>query len=882
MKRVAAAILSLLLISVCSYPAFSGTLTTNEFLAKLRLGARGETEKNAFDAGLDRVDARLGKEIWVGDPKYGSTFQQAVTAIGATPAILRVPSGTHNIAADLTLPATLALKPERGALISVAGGATLTIGNFIDPGLFQVFADANADNSKGVKFAKGAVPLVRPEWWGARADGSGAGAQATANKTGITKALYAGGANIWPVTVQLASGQYDTDGTISMPAGASLIGAGMPREASTHGSRINLLSDAGCHIITAMAGVNSGSTVRDLGLYGGDNANGTLYDGLSITVGNCWNIINVSSWGGLRWAVNCPAYGQGTRAIIRGCQFRSRSGVNLQWDSLVEGNEIMPGIGAIVSNYDFATDTAWTKGAGWTISGGKANHAAGATETLSQSVKYIQAGETYNVWFTVSNRTAGSATVSLGSAAGSARSGNSTAAGLTYCEELTPNASGIVTLAITPTSDFDGKIDDVRVHHGSGVRFNGSGNVCGNNIIFGDAWAMVGIDFAASCESSTTTGNRVDSSDYNVKIYAQAGVINGNAFLGARRHGLLVPVSRPLQNTLITDNKFDGNGSFHDAVQGGYGFYLAGYESASVIRNNHFSGNYTGAIYSTQLPDSVNDHNLTEANAGADIQVSSLPALPYAYNYANVGAGKYFRTNAGSSAKIGRLKGGCRGKEVVITLGETNTKLEQFNTRADGTHGHIYTCFATGNAWSGNLVGATSSWAYFGATPTVGDCIYFGDVGESGAWKGSGERICGLRIYNATPAVTGGAGNLTWEYWNGSAWATLSVSTVDIFSPAAGYQSLKFSPPADSVPVNLNALGLGGTPPDTGPRNWIRCRVTGTTGFTNAGANNTNGAGLSYLKLNGDFGPLTTGQTGTISLRKLDNGVWTEVSRFIN
>jgi len=64
-----------------SIPAWAGTTTTNGFLYLPSLGASGIDEKNLFDGGLNRVDTRLGKEIWVGDPNYGTTLSTAVTTV---------------------------------------------------------------------------------------------------------------------------------------------------------------------------------------------------------------------------------------------------------------------------------------------------------------------------------------------------------------------------------------------------------------------------------------------------------------------------------------------------------------------------------------------------------------------------------------------------------------------------------------------------------------------------------------------------------------------------------------------------------------------------------------------------------------------------------
>jgi hypothetical protein len=112
-------LLTLLGAFLLATSAFGGAWTTNQFAYKPALGARGEAEKAVFDSGLDRVDARLGKEYWVGDPALGATLQDAVTALGGTTAVLRLPAGTHAIDDALNVPANITLAPERGAVISI-------------------------------------------------------------------------------------------------------------------------------------------------------------------------------------------------------------------------------------------------------------------------------------------------------------------------------------------------------------------------------------------------------------------------------------------------------------------------------------------------------------------------------------------------------------------------------------------------------------------------------------------------------------------------------------------------------------------------------------------------------------------------------------------
>jgi hypothetical protein len=124
MKKIIICLLGLPLLCALSGFAWGGDLTANQFFYKPGLGARGTLEKDSFTAGLERVDARLGKEVWVGDPKFGTSIQNAVTAVGVNKVTLRVPAGTHSIAADFVTPANIVLKPELGAIFAVADGKT--------------------------------------------------------------------------------------------------------------------------------------------------------------------------------------------------------------------------------------------------------------------------------------------------------------------------------------------------------------------------------------------------------------------------------------------------------------------------------------------------------------------------------------------------------------------------------------------------------------------------------------------------------------------------------------------------------------------------------------------------------------------------------------
>lgn len=119
------------------------------------------------------------------------------------------------------------------------------------------------------------------------------------------------------------------------------------------------------------------------------------------------------------------------------------------------------GLGSnLLTNGTFDSDTAWTKGAGWSIAGGVAVRIPDAsTSGLSQAAAFV-AGRTYRVTFTVSGFAAGQFLAQF--TGGTTRSGTARTANGTYVEDLLAN-TGNVSFRIFATGVTNGIIDNVSV-----------------------------------------------------------------------------------------------------------------------------------------------------------------------------------------------------------------------------------------------------------------------------------------------------------------------------------------------------------------------------------------------------------------------------------
>jgi len=113
---------------------------------------------------------------------------------------------------------------------------------------------------------------------------------------------------------------------------------------------------------------------------------------------------------------------------------------------------ITPTLGSdVIVNGDFDTDTDWTKGTGWSISGG-VGVASAATGQLYQTT--ITSGKWYQETFDVSTYTSGSVRAYIG--------GNALIAYTTTGSKLDTGRAGTTTIGLNDSS-FTGSVDNVSV-----------------------------------------------------------------------------------------------------------------------------------------------------------------------------------------------------------------------------------------------------------------------------------------------------------------------------------------------------------------------------------------------------------------------------------
>ena len=166
----------------------------------------------------------------------------------------------------------------------------------------------------------------------------------------------------------------------------------------------------------------------------------------------------------------------------------------------------------LVTNGDFATDSGWTKGSNWTISGGKAN-SNGSGLIYQTSVSYVD-GKTYKVTFDA-NITSGAGTVRLGNTSTSTSFANG--ANEFYLQTNTNNTTRYI---FFQGISLNGSIDNVSVKEALNADFdftrNSSATRVGSNGLIQDVASNIPrIDYTGGVGSWKFEPQRTNSITYS-------------------------------------------------------------------------------------------------------------------------------------------------------------------------------------------------------------------------------------------------------------------------------------------------------------------------------------------------------------------------------
>jgi hypothetical protein len=204
------------------------------------------------------------------------------------------------------------------------------------------------------------------------------------------------------------------------------------------------------------------------------------------------------------------------------------------------GNELLTN-GSFTSNLSY-----WTVGANWAWNTGGALHTTGSIETLTQSID-VTSGSIYQVAITMSGRTAGDITFQLGSLNYAFSSATSALVNTTEYKTFTATSSTTLAFTITPTSTFNGKIDDVSIkaltpntvtsvssiNNSAGLLSSETrANVTLNNLFFGlnsgksNSTGFSNMGYGNNCLANNTTGYQNNAQGFESMYVNTTGYSN--------------------------------------------------------------------------------------------------------------------------------------------------------------------------------------------------------------------------------------------------------------------------------------------------------------------------------------------------------------------
>ncbi len=572
--------------------------------------------------------------------RVGKTdFHKVLASLGAsTPGVLKW-SGNYLITADLTIPAHITLHPEDRATLTLAPGTTLNMQGGIAAGLRTVFIDNSGSPAKGVKFARGAVAYVRPEWWGARGDGNASEERKNSNATAINQAIAAlancGG------TVKF-SGQYRVNRTMTMRSWVHLAGEA-PMQVFTNAPRATEIISNNCTLFDAggAASLENFSVKNIIFSSTAPKSAEPLY-ALNFNASRDTRSITIEGCQFTGWNNNLHAAGiNGTLHIfhiINNGFFQCAHAVQgMLYDSLVMMNE---------------------------LDGGGPHVMVWRAKSYAVGDQVRPTDDKLNGFYYECTR--------AGAAGGSQPQWPAK-------EGARVTDGGVIWTARTGPA---------------ALYYFGAKNTIGKNI-----FNAGGIVTSAGAADNVIEGNLFDTIlGYGFKHNGGAArlTLANNNFTNCALDGINISNG----NCTIIGNTFNLIGTAGNTV-GGYGVNLNTYQLDSIVKNNTFGKCALGKVNSTFSGVFNNlrfNGGVVEDNIGIDVG-GSIPTLP-AGAAPNVSTAGVYKSNA--NGQIINLINNCPGKRLRLVLADTGTSLNTWGIDA-GAKVYACDQSAGSRGWSENL-----------------------------------------------------------------------------------------------------------------------------------------------------------------------------------
>lgn len=270
------------------------------------------------------------------------------------------------------------------------------------------------------------------------------------------------------------------------------------------------------------------------------------------------------------------------------------------------------------------------------------------------------------------------------------------------------------------------------------------------------------------------------------------------------------------------------------------------YSARSAIWNTS-GGHVTLDIVGGNEPSVYNSGtSTTTVNISVPIEITNLTEGSYAVMIGDGGAEDGNILLEGYADSTGKVTGTFSGTTPqVVSVRARNGGIIAAALQDDGTVFTDYTLDARNRTSPGD--GTTNDVGLLPATPAVDDAFYFG-----------GLNIFEQLLIHVTTA--GATYVLTWEYWNGSTWSSLTVTDGTNSFQTTGWNTVDFTDPGDWDTTSVDS---------NGPYYYIRARVT-TGGGTGASAE------TMTLKKTIQYQPFTAPGTIQTSTGLTATAVWQE------